>query len=88
MIVFGKIVAAKMTVFKTPTGTSVAVDADDLTWNYYRSWNLMLSAGELKELKTTGEVTKSSGKTYEKNWASTVRAFTESLNFWNTQSTG
>ena len=48
MVVFGKSVSGKMGVFRTPTGDSIDEDAEILTWNYYRQWNLALSPEQLE----------------------------------------
>jgi hypothetical protein len=81
MIVFGKVVAGKMSVFKKPPGNSVDADAETLTWNYYRSWNLALSPDKLEELKRDGQIEKN-GKIYKKNWDGVKKSFKTSLTKW------
>jgi hypothetical protein len=82
MVVFGKIIAAKMTVYRTLSGASISADADNLTWNYYRSWNTAFSPEELEQLKTTGQVVRSS-ETHERDWSATMSGFSKSLDEWN-----
>ena len=81
MKVFGKIIAGKMRVFKSLPGSSVYNDADTMTWNYYRSWNMALSSEELVSLKTHGSVTRGN-RTYEKNWDATRNSFQKSFTKW------
>ena len=81
MKVFGKIIAGKMRVFKSLPGSSVYNDADIMTWNYYRSWNMALSSEELVSLKTHGSVTRGN-RTYEKNWDATRNSFQKSFTKW------
>lgn len=81
MVVFGKIIARKMSVFKSLPGSSVYNDADIMTWNYYRSWNMALKPEELVSLKSTGSVTRGE-RTYTKNWESTRNSFQKSFTKW------
>jgi hypothetical protein len=81
MKVFGKIIAGKMRVFKNLPGSSTNGDADVMTWNYYRSWNMALSSEELVSLKATGSVTRGD-RTYEKNWGATRNSFQKSFTKW------
>jgi hypothetical protein len=81
MKVFGKIIAGKMRVFKNLPGASPLGDADVMTWNYYRSWNMALSAEELVSLKSTGSVTRGE-RTYTKNWGATKNSFQKSFTKW------
>ena len=81
MTVFGKTVAGKMKVFQTPSGASIEADAEILTWNYYRQWNLALSPDELVKLKADGQITRR-GKVYKKNWGKVKSSFEASLTKW------
>ena len=81
MVVFGKIIAAKMGKFRTLSGTSNSIDADNLTWNYYRSWNTAFSPEELQQLKTTGRVIRGS-ETHVRAWGATPSGFVKSLEEW------
>jgi hypothetical protein len=81
MAVFGKTVAGKMKVFKTPPGDSIEEDAEILTWNYYRQWNLALSPDELAVLKRDGQVERK-GKIYKKSWSGVKSSFQASLTKW------
>ena len=82
MTVFGKLIAAKMNRFRTLSGASISIDADNLTWNYYRSWNTAFSPEELDQLKATGQVVRGD-KTYERNWNATRNGFSNSLEEWS-----
>jgi len=81
MTVFGKTVAGKMKVFQTPLGNSIEADAEILTWNYYRQWNLALSPEELVKLKADGQVERK-GKIYKKSWSGVKSSFQASLTKW------
>ena len=80
--VFGKLIQGKMSVFKSLPGSSEVSDADLMTWNYYRSWNTAFSDSELTELKSTGQVVKSDGRVYPRNWSSTTKTFTKAFTKW------
>ena len=81
MVVFGKSINGKLGVFKIPPGNSLDEDADILTWNYYRQWNLALSPEQLEELKKNGQIEKR-GRVYKKDWAKVTASFIKSLAKW------
>ena len=88
MMTFGKIVAAKVSSvpFKALTGTDHDADAETMTWNYYRQWNLALSDSELAVFKETDRAPR--GDAYvdddsrRKSWTRTRATFKGHLLAW------
>ena len=81
MQAFGKIIQKKMKKFKPLPGNSELADADNMTWNYYRSWNTAFTAEELAKLKRDNQVTRGQ-QVFTRDWNKTTKVFTRAFTKW------